>query len=264
MSSGPTFRSSPCWHAAVAMMTPAPSGSWRSTTHSPRRNGRRRQPGPGAAGHPRARARELLPGARARPCGLRRRPPRLRHHRSPRAGRSRRPLRTTQRGAGGPRAVGGSGHRQWHGLRTRSVGEIEGPARRRRRCRDGSTRRPSDSCGRRPPFPDLGRAHLLYGEWLRRQRRRTDARVELQAAHDQLSAMGADAFAERARIELAATGEHAKRRNAANVEPSDPPGNADRRDWSPKVRPTETSPPSCSSAPRRSTTTSARCTASSG
>jgi DNA-binding CsgD family transcriptional regulator len=59
---------------------------------------------------------------------------------------------------------------------------------------------------------DLARAHLLYGEWLRRERRRIDAREELRAAHDLFSDFGMEAFAERARIELQATGERARRR----------------------------------------------------
>jgi tetratricopeptide (TPR) repeat protein len=54
--------------------------------------------------------------------------------------------------------------------------------------------------------PELARAHLLYGEWLRRQNRRTDARQQLRTAHDLLSDIGMEAFAERARRELAATG----------------------------------------------------------
>lgn len=54
---------------------------------------------------------------------------------------------------------------------------------------------------------DLARAHLVYGEWLRREGRRQDARGELRTAYDILSAGGAGAFAERARRELAATGE---------------------------------------------------------
>jgi DNA-binding CsgD family transcriptional regulator len=61
---------------------------------------------------------------------------------------------------------------------------------------------------------ELARAHLLYGEWLRRQRRRTDAREQLRTAHGMLEAMGMEAFAERARRELQATGETARKRTA--------------------------------------------------
>ena len=59
---------------------------------------------------------------------------------------------------------------------------------------------------------ELARAYLLYGEWLRRQRRRLDARAQLRIAHDLLEAMGVEAFAERARRELLATGETARKR----------------------------------------------------
>jgi DNA-binding CsgD family transcriptional regulator len=63
--------------------------------------------------------------------------------------------------------------------------------------------------------PDLARAHLLYGEWLRRAGRRVDARAQLRAAHDQFAAIGMEAFAERARRELLATGETVRRRTVA-------------------------------------------------
>ncbi len=68
--------------------------------------------------------------------------------------------------------------------------------------------------GRTRLRPELARAHLLFGEWLRRENRRVDARAELRAAHDLLDATGMAAFAERARRELLATGETARRRTA--------------------------------------------------
>jgi ATP/maltotriose-dependent transcriptional regulator MalT len=66
--------------------------------------------------------------------------------------------------------------------------------------------------GRAPARAELGRSHLLYGEWLRRERRRIDAREQLRTAHDMLSTMGIDAFADRARRELMATGATVRKR----------------------------------------------------
>jgi ATP/maltotriose-dependent transcriptional regulator MalT len=67
--------------------------------------------------------------------------------------------------------------------------------------------------GRTRARPQLARGHLLYGEWLRRERRRLDARTQLRIAHDMLDTMGIEAFAGRARRELAATGETARKRD---------------------------------------------------
>jgi predicted ATPase len=65
---------------------------------------------------------------------------------------------------------------------------------------------------------DLARAHLLYGEWLRRQRRRLDARKELRVADERFSDFGMEAFAERARVELQATGERARKRTVDTLD----------------------------------------------
>jgi DNA-binding CsgD family transcriptional regulator len=64
----------------------------------------------------------------------------------------------------------------------------------------------------------LARAHLLYGEWLRREHRRVDAREQLRAAYTLLSDMGMEAFAERARRELLATGETARKRTVETLD----------------------------------------------
>ena len=60
---------------------------------------------------------------------------------------------------------------------------------------------------------ELARAHLLYGEWLRRENRRGDARTQLRTAHDLFTSIGMEAFAERARRELLATGEKLRKRS---------------------------------------------------
>jgi DNA-binding CsgD family transcriptional regulator len=72
-----------------------------------------------------------------------------------------------------------------------------------------------DRLGRSRMALELARARLLYGEWLRRDRRRIDAREQLRAARDMFTSMGAEAFAARAGRELLATGETARKRTAA-------------------------------------------------
>ena len=71
--------------------------------------------------------------------------------------------------------------------------------------------------GRTRMRPALARAHLLYGEWLRRENRRRDARAELRTAHGLFTTMGLEAFAERARRELLATGDTVRKRTVETV-----------------------------------------------
>lgn len=66
--------------------------------------------------------------------------------------------------------------------------------------------------GKVPVAVELAWSRLLFGEWLRRRRRRADARVQLRAAYEDFASWGAVPFAERARVELLATGETARRR----------------------------------------------------
>ena len=79
---------------------------------------------------------------------------------------------------------------------------------------DGRYREAIGRLGRTGLRPALARAHLLYGEWLRRQGRRSNAREQLRTAHDMLAAIGMQAFAERARRELAATGISVRKHSA--------------------------------------------------
>jgi DNA-binding CsgD family transcriptional regulator len=91
-------------------------------------------------------------------------------------------------------------------------------ARSRALLSDGATaeelyREAIDRLGRTQLRPEFARAQLLYGEWLRRQGRRVDAREQLRTAHDLFAAIGMEAFAERARRELLATGEKVRKRS---------------------------------------------------
>jgi DNA-binding CsgD family transcriptional regulator/tetratricopeptide (TPR) repeat protein len=70
-----------------------------------------------------------------------------------------------------------------------------------------------DRLGRSSMRVDLARAHLLYGEWLRRESRRVDARAHLRTAYEEFTAIGMEAFAERGRRELVATGETVRKRS---------------------------------------------------
>ena len=92
-------------------------------------------------------------------------------------------------------------------------------ARSRALLRDGATaeelyREAVDRLRRTKLRPELARAHLLYGEWLRREGRRVDAREQLRLAHDRFATIGMEAFAERARRDVLATGETARKRTA--------------------------------------------------
>jgi ATP/maltotriose-dependent transcriptional regulator MalT len=77
---------------------------------------------------------------------------------------------------------------------------------------DGLFREAIDRLGRTRVRAELARAHLLYGEWLRRANRRVDARAELDTAYEMFSAMGMEGFAERTRRELLATGATVRKR----------------------------------------------------
>jgi DNA-binding CsgD family transcriptional regulator len=78
---------------------------------------------------------------------------------------------------------------------------------------EGLYRESADLLARTTIVTELARTHLLHGEWLRRRRRRADARAELRTAYEMFTGMGAAGFAERARGELLATGERPRKRN---------------------------------------------------
>jgi ATP/maltotriose-dependent transcriptional regulator MalT len=77
-----------------------------------------------------------------------------------------------------------------------------------------SYREAIERLGRTRLRPEFARAHLLYGEWLRREGRRVDARAQLRTAYEQFTTIGMEAFGERALRELLATGETVRKRTA--------------------------------------------------
>jgi DNA-binding CsgD family transcriptional regulator len=117
------------------------------------------------------------------------------------------------RAAGAMRALGraaGAAGTAWAlGIRARSLALLSDSA-----CAEGLYQAAIGHLGRSRARVDLARAHLLYGEWLRRENRRVDAREQLNRAHGMLRAIGADGFAERARRELLATGQTVRKRTA--------------------------------------------------
>ncbi len=102
--------------------------------------------------------------------------------------------------------------------------------------------------GRTRLRPELARTHLLYGEWLRRELRRGDARHELRAAYDLFAVIGAEAFAERARRELLATGETARKRQKDTHTENSPRKRSTSPGWPGTDAPTPRPPRSCPSA----------------
>ena len=82
---------------------------------------------------------------------------------------------------------------------------------------ENSYREAIERLGRTRMRPAVARAHLLYGEWLRRENRRRDARAELRTAYGLFTTMGIEAFAERARRELLATGDRVRKRTVETV-----------------------------------------------
>ena len=100
------------------------------------------------------------------------------------------------------------------------TGRAASKARSRALLSDGDTAEPVylesiERLGNTRIRTEFARSHLKYGEWLRRQRRRIDARAQLRIAHEMFESMGMEAFAERARRELQATGEVTRKRSVA-------------------------------------------------
>ena len=108
-------------------------------------------------------------------------------------------------------AVGADPH-QWHRLGVGARGPLASALLTEGEAAETLYRQAIETLERTRVRVELARAHLLYGEWLRRERRRLDAREQLRTAHKLFTEFGMEAFAERARVELEATGEHARKR----------------------------------------------------
>ena len=161
------------------------------------------------------------------------------------------PHLSRRRGAAGSRGTNAAGG---HRLGARHPGSLTRPARLRRRA-DALYLEAIERLGRSRIVVHLARAHLVYGEWLRRENRRLDAREQLRLAHDMFHGMGAEAFAERARRELLATGATARERTVTTAGRPHPAGSPDRPVGGGRAGRTRRSAASCSSAPGRSSTT---------
>ena len=178
-----------------------------------------------------------------------------------RAGRGGRTERRARAGVRRGRAARGGDTSQRHRLGARCGGALARPPERRRGCGE-LYREAIERLSRTRVRVHLARAHLLYGEWLRRENRRVDARAQLGTAHEMLSQFGADAFAERARRELQATGAKVRRRTVATRDGLTAQ-EAQIARLAGTGSPTPRSAPGCSSATTRSSGTSARCSRSS-
>jgi len=110
--------------------------------------------------------------------------------------------------------IGSAGGTDWTlGLQARSRALLGDGA-----AAETAYREAIDRLGRTRVQGELARAQLVYGEWLRREHRRLDAREPLRTAYDMFAAMGAEAFAQRAARELQATGETARKRTAETTD----------------------------------------------
>ena len=136
-------------------------------------------------------------------------------------------------------------------------------ARSRALLRDGEAaddlyREAIERFGRAQLRPELARSHLLYGEWLRREGHRVDARGQLRTAHDMFGAIGMEAFAERARRELNATGQKVRKRSPETSHELTPKRSRSLASHAMASR-TRRSARSCSSVRERWSGTCARC-----